>query len=270
MFSLVDNIQSWENIGTPQYILGWLKYGVTIPFLSDPGKCEFSNYISNEEEESFIDSKIIDYVNKGFVSKVNEKPLCISPIGCTGKKGREKYRLITDMRYVNQFIDVPKTRYEDLACLPNVVKNGDSYVSVDLKDGFHHIVIRQDFRKYFGFKWHDHYYVWNVLNFGCSIAPHIFTKVLRPVVKYLRECNIRLILYVDDFLICGSKSSLQVDTEIVVDTLSDLGWKINLEKSILIPKSKIEYLGLILKTQDDGIPNVEGTKFKDFKDQKRY
>ena len=93
-----------------------------------------------------------------------------------------------------------------------------------------------------------------MLNFGCSIAPYIFTKVLRPVVRYLRECNIRLILYVDDFLICGPKETLSVDIELVVDTLNDLGWQINIEKSILVPRNKIEYLGLILETGEDGVP----------------
>ncbi|CAL4078309.1 unnamed protein product [Meganyctiphanes norvegica] len=153
MCDLVRHIQCWEKIGTPDYILSWLTYGVTIPFISEPPQSEFENYVTNKEEEHFIDSKIVDYLNEGFVSKVSEKPFSVSPIGCTGKKGKEKYRLISDMRFVNQFIEVPKTRYEDLSCLPNIVKNGDAYASVDLKDGFHHILIKLDFRKYFGFKW---------------------------------------------------------------------------------------------------------------------
>ena len=143
------------------------------------------------------------------------------------------------MRYVNQFINVPKVRYEDLSVLPSIVKNNDLYASIDLKDGFHNVSIRKNIRKYFGFKWKGKYYVWNVLNFGCAIAPYLFTKILRPVITYLRNCDIRCILYVDDFLICGSKDTLSSDVELVVDTLIDLGWKINFEKSNLVPSDKI-------------------------------
>jgi len=39
------------------------------------------------------------------------------------------------------------------------------------------------------------------LPFGLSVAPFIFTKVLRPVVKSLREEDFHSIVYLDDFLL---------------------------------------------------------------------
>ena len=71
-----------------------------------------------------------------------------------------------------------------------------------------------------------------MLNFGCAIAPYLFTKILRPVVAYLRICDVRCILYVDDFLIVGPKAKLGGDIELVIDTLIDLGWKIDYENLI--------------------------------------
>ena len=197
-----------EKIETPYYIKQWLKDGVTIPFVSEPPPNECENYVSCEEQEQFIDSKLSEYLSESYISEVQEKPVCISPLGCANKKGEEKYRVITDMRYVNQYINVPKIRYEDLSDLQNIIKTHDAYASVDLKDGFNHIVIRKDFRTFFGFKWKGKFYVWNVLNFGSSIAPYLFTKILRPVVSYLRTCGVRCMLYVDDFLILGPKETL--------------------------------------------------------------
>ena len=254
MAILTKYLENWNKIDTPYYIMKWIEEGVTIPFSTEPPPVELENYISSSEETKFIDNKLSDYLNEGYISEVLEKPRCISPLGCANKKGNEKYRLITDMRYVNQFIEVPKIRYEDLSNLPSIVQNNDLYASVDLKDGFNHVSLNKNIRKYFGFKWKNRYYVWNVLNFGCSMAPYLFTKILRPVLKYLRDCDIRCILYVDDFLIVGPKDKLNSDIELVVDTLTDLGWKINYEKSNLVPSENIEYLGLKIENREDGVP----------------
>ena len=64
------------------------------------------------------------------------------------KKGNEKYRVITDMRYVNQFIYVPKISYEDLSNLSSIVQNNDLYASVDLKDGFNNIRLNKTIRTF--------------------------------------------------------------------------------------------------------------------------
>ena len=52
------------------------------------------------------------------------------------------------MRYLNQFIEVPKIRYEDLSNLPGIVQNNDLFASVDLKDGFNHVSLNKNIRKY--------------------------------------------------------------------------------------------------------------------------
>ena len=254
MAILSKHLECWEKIESPFYIKKWISEGVTIPFISEPSPVELENYVTDSEQEEFIDTKLTEYLSEQYVSEVQDKPKCVSPIGCASKKGSEKYRVVTDMRHVNQYIDIPSVRYEDLSVLPNVVRNNDSYASVDLKDGFNNITLREDFRKYFGFKWKGKFYVWNVLNFGCNIAPYLFTKILRPVVTYLRSCGVRCILYVDDFLLLGPRNTLPMDIELVVDTLVDLGWKINYEKSCLIPSDKIEYLGLQIQNRDDGVP----------------
>ena len=255
--------REWEKIGTPPHVKTWIQEGVYIPFNSTPEACYFKNPKMSPDEASFIDSKINELLDKSYISEVLEKPHCVSPLKCVPKKNsNDKFRLIHNMRYVNQFIQVPNVRYEDLSMLPNVVRKNDCYASMDLKDGFHHIKIKNEFRKYFGFQWRNQFFVWNVLSFGCSISPYFFTKILRPVVQYLRDCGIRLILYVDDFLICSAKNTILSNIELVKDTLTDLGWTINIDKSQLSPVISIEYLGLILENDCDGNPHLKVTKKK--------
>ena len=151
MAILSKHLECWDKIETPFYIKKWISEGVTIPFISEPSPIELENYVTDSEQEQFIDTKLTEYLSENYISEVQDKPDCVSPIGCASKKGSEKYRVITDMRYVNSYIDIPSVRYEDLSVLPNVVRNNDSYASVDLKDGFNNITLRRDFRKYFGF-----------------------------------------------------------------------------------------------------------------------
>ena len=39
--------------------------------------------------------------------------------------------------------------------------------------------------------------------FGLNTAPKIFTKILKPVAAFLRKRGVRMILYLDDFIILG-------------------------------------------------------------------
>ena len=82
------------------------------------------------------------------------------------------------------------------------------------------------------------------------------------MVTYLRSCNVRILLYVDDFLIVGSKDSISLDIELVIDTLTDLGWKINYDKSCLTPSDQVEYLGLQIQNREDGVPVLKVPKSK--------
>ena len=114
---------------------------------------------------------------------------------------------------------------------------------MDLKDGFYHIPINQNYQAYLSIQFEGKFYSYVVLSFGFCLSPYFFAKVLRPVVKYLRSQGVRLSLYVDDFLICASVSLITDHTDLIKHTLDDLGLKINIEKSILVPSQVIDYLG---------------------------
>ena len=68
----------------------------------------------------------------------------------------------------------------------------------DLKSGYHHLDIHDKFKTYLGFCWNEKYYVFSVLPFGLTSAPYVFTKTLRPLVKYWCKHGIRMVLYLDD------------------------------------------------------------------------
>ena len=67
----------------------------------------------------------------------------------------------------------------------------DGYIfNFDLKSGYHHVDKYPQHQTYLGFSWFvdgvRKYFVSTVLPFGLSPSPLVFTKLLRPLVKYWR------------------------------------------------------------------------------------
>ena len=77
---------------------------------------------------------------------------------------------------------------------------GEWTFTVDIKDAYLHIPVRPSFRKYLRFVVGSEVFQFKTLPFGLSVAPRIFTQVLRPVVAWLRARGIKVHAYLDDWL----------------------------------------------------------------------
>jgi len=113
----------------------------------------------------------------------NAIPLSVA-INASGKK-----RLISDVSVLNTFIKDEKVKFEDYKVAKEfVVKDG--CMVFDLTSGYHHISINTRHHTFLGFSWIFRnavkYFDFSVLAFGIKSAPRIFTKTLRPMVKYWR------------------------------------------------------------------------------------
>ena len=82
---------------------------------------------------------------------------------------------------------------------------GDFMFSFDLKSGYHHLEIFPEHRQYLSFSWtfsfcHTRYFQFEVLPFGLSSAPYLFTKLLKPLVKKWRTEGKSIAVFLDDGL----------------------------------------------------------------------
>ncbi|XP_063373997.1 uncharacterized protein LOC134661745 [Cydia amplana] len=98
------------------------------------------------------------------------------------------------------------------------------------------------------------------LPFGLATAPCAFANVTNWLANLFRKEGIRIAVYLDDFLIMHTNPRvLQKQTAQVLNCLIRLGWCINWEKSILIPRKSLEYLGIVWNT-DQNIKLLPDTK----------
>ncbi|KAM9950940.1 hypothetical protein ACTFIT_001922 [Dictyostelium discoideum] len=106
-----------------------------------------------------------------------------------------------------------------------------------------HVLVDPQYRDLFRFLWKGSHYRWKTMSFGLSTAPRIFTMLLRPVLRMLRDIKVSVIAYLDDLLIVGStKEECLSNLKKTMDLLVKLGFKLNLEKSVLEPTQSIKNL----------------------------
>jgi hypothetical protein len=88
------------------------------------------------------------------------------------------------------------------------------------------------------------------LLFGLAL-PQVFHENYGPVVALLCRSGIRLIIYLDDLLFMNtSAEGLWQDLATARYLLENLGFVINLEKSVFVPTQKLEFLGFVIHRID--------------------
>lgn len=90
---------------------------------------------------------------------------------------------------------------EGVPALREIIEPNDYLCKVDLKDAYVVIPIHQDSQKYLTFMNKGTVYQYTSLAFGLSIAPRIFSKIMRYALELLRAKGIRLIYYLGDICI---------------------------------------------------------------------
>ena len=261
-----------------QTILKWLK-GVRIEeFLNSfttgsfqgielnsyyPAPQHFDNYVPAEFHD-FMNDNVQEWVNLGVLEKWDEvrtpkdpkTPLVVCPLGVEPKKPRGLW----DGRYVNEFCrDIPFT-------MDNAAKVAEtSWVNaylfkMDHKNGYFHVPLHKDSRKYFGVFWKGIYYVLTVLPFGWKSSPLIYHSITEAANMYIRSLGIPMLGWIDDMLgmteqiYKESSDDMQFKSAmramvVVSIILFKAGYFMGISKCCLIPEQFVTYLGIDCDTK---------------------
>ncbi len=115
----------------------------------------------------------------------------------------------------------------------------------DLKDPYFHVSILPRHRPFMRFAFEERAYQYKVLSFGLSLSPRVFTKVAEAALVPLREQGVRILNYLDDWLILAqSQDQLCEHRDLVLSHLSQLGLRVNWEKNKFLPMQRISFLGM--------------------------
>ena len=90
-------------------------------------------------------------------------------------------------------------------------------------------------------------YCFKVMPFGLNSAPRIFTKLFKPILRLLRSQGMLLIIYLDDILLIAPTADLCLaQGKFLMKLLQDLGFLVNMNKSVLTLTQRIIFLGFLI------------------------
>ncbi|KAL0179586.1 hypothetical protein M9458_025028, partial [Cirrhinus mrigala] len=169
-----------------------------------------------------------------------------SPYFIVPKKGGG-LRPILDLRVLNRALLKLPFKMLTLKHILTCVRVQEWFVAIDLKDAYFQVSILPKHRPFLRFAFEGRAYQYKVLPFGLSLSPRVFTKVAEAALSPLRERGIRILNYLDDWLILAHSWDLVcAHRDMVLNHLAQLGLRVNWEKSKLSPAQRISFLGVEL------------------------
>ena len=133
-------------------------------------------------------------------------------------------RPVINLKPLNEFVVKMHIKMEGIHLGQDLVKPGGYLATIDLKDAYFSIPIFLRDRKYFRFLWDKILYQVTCLPFGYSLAPRVFTKVLKPAMATLHCQGIRTITFIDNTLLIAATAE---------ECFHDISTTINLWKALV-------------------------------------
>ena len=159
------------------------------------------------------------------------------------------WRPVLDLSPLNEFLQKIPFRMETTTSIREAMHPGDWAASIDLSDAYFHILVHHHDRKWLRFAWGSKVFQFRALPFGLSLAPWVFTRVTRELVMMAHSRGIRLRAYLDDWLILAdSKEACYSQVAFMWSLCSQLGFRINAQKSEPTPARSFLFLGMEFDT----------------------
>jgi len=249
---LREHAAAWQQAGASAEVMKIITEGYRIPFSCDRGLVPTfrspRNGLGCLEYKAWLVSTLPELIAVGAIREVAEQPHVTALVNVIPKATPGKYRLIVDLRPLNQFVLERSFSYETHSVFRDVLEDGDDMISFDLESGYYHVDVAVEDQKFLGFELFGKRYVFCVLPFGLRDACYAFTEVCKVPVGRIRALGIRVLPYLDDFLCALQNMSAEIADE-ARQVFERLGFLINFAKSVTVPTKRIENLGFVVDTR---------------------
>ena len=251
---LAPHWQAWQAAGAEDWTVKVLRLGYRLPFSPQPPALsnvplELQAYQSGSERHSFLSKEVTSLKEKGAVEVVEPpSPGYYSRLFLV-PKASGGWRPIIDLSPLNRALLLTDFKMETVASVITTIRAGDFMASIDLQDAYFQIPVHPASRKFLRFMFEGEVLQFRCLCFGLATAPQVFTRVFQLVSEWAHRRGIRLLRYLDDWLIiAASLSECQTHLQLVLNFVLSLGVKINHKKSDLTPSQISCYLGMKINT----------------------
>ena len=244
-------LPAWKNLTNDRWVLQTVM-GYSIPFTRTPYQWRIRRTTTPRGRPvRAMREAIQSLLVKGAITVVEPHPQhFISTLFLVEKgQGTGEFRPIINLKGLNRYLPKETFKMEGLHTARSLLRNGDFMMKLDLRDAYFAVPIHQDSRKYLRFLFEGMTFEFNCLPFGLSLAPRVFTRILRPVVAHLCSKGVRVVIYLDDLLLMHHQRDTLLEIfQDVLHLLSSLGFLVKLEKCSPVPTRRLVFLGAVIDT----------------------
>ena len=240
----------WEALGAKAAVVDILRDGLKWEFHQKPILTtipwQAQRWMSSQKKEA-MRPVIQELLHKEAIEEVEktDSPGFYSILFLRPKSSGE-WRPIIDLKILNKLIVNKTFKMESARSIQEALQPGQWAISIDLTDAYFHIPIHPNFRKYLRFAVLGRVFQFKALPFGMSIAPRVFTEVMKEIAKILREAGIIIHMYLDDWLIRDDEQEfIVIQSPNILELCDLLGLLVNLPKSDLTAGQIINYVGVL-------------------------
>ena len=230
------------------WVVEALRVGYRIPFDRLPPLSErplsLPAYSPHSIRGVALNQELQNLLRKGAVEPAPQSPVFYSRLFLV-KKASGSWRPIIDLSTLNGFITSSRFHMETPRSVLNSIRPGDWMISLDLQDAYLQVPVHHDSRRYLRFVVDGKTFQFRALCFGLTTAPQVFTRIMAPVSAILHRHGVRMLRYLDDWLIlASSKIACLQSRDRLLSVCTELGIQVNLTKSSLVPSQSLVYLGM--------------------------
>ena len=195
-----------------------------------------------------LTQELQNLLRKGAVEPAPQSPGFYSRVFLV-QKASGSWRPIIDLSTLNDYVTSSHFYMETPQSILRSICPGEWMVSLDLQDAYLQVPIHHDLRCFLRFVVEGTMYQFRVLCFGLTTAPQVFTRIMAPVSAILHKYGVRMLRYLDDWLILASSELACLQSrDRLLTVCTELGIQVNFTKSSLVPTQSLVYLGMEIRS----------------------
>ena len=228
--------------GVDAWVVEVLRVGYRIPFDRRPPLSERPSlpaYSPQSIKGVALTQELQNLLRKGAVEPAPQSPGFYSRLFLV-QKASGSWRPIMDLSTLNDYVTSSHFHMETPQSVLRSIRPGDWMVSLDLQDAYLQVPVHHNSRRYLRFVIEGRTYQFRVLCFGLTTAPQVFTRIMAPVSAILHKYGVRMLRYLDDWLILASSELACLQSrDRLLTVCTELGIQVNLTKSSLVPTQSL-------------------------------
>ena len=234
------------------WVVEALRVGYRIPFDRRPPLSERPLSLPAYSPQSIkgvaLTQELQTLLRKGAVEPAPQSPGFYSRLFLV-QKASGSWRPIIDLSTLNDYITSSHFHMETPQSVLRSIRPGDWMISLDLQDAYLQVPVHLNSRRYLRFVVAGKSYQFRVLCFGLTTAPQVFTRIMAPVSAILHKYGVRMLCYLDDWLILASTELACLQSrDKLLSLCTELGIQVKLTKSSLVPTQLLVYLGMEIRS----------------------